>query len=113
MTKRTPPKTHFVAEWRRYKGLSLRQLAQRLEYEPGVELLSSTSLNRIEKGEQGLTPDVMHALADAFGCGAEDLILINPLIRPELVDFMAAVRRLRDLPAGEIPRITKLLKAVA
>ena len=113
MAKKLPVKSHYVAEWRAYRRLSLRQLALRLEYEPGVELLSASSLSRVEKGEQALTPDLMYALADALNCGPEDLIVINPLIRPELIDFMEAVRRLRNLPPAEIPRATKLIRAIA
>lgn len=113
MSQKSKPRSHYVAEWRQFRKLSLRQLAQRLEYQPGEELLSSSSLSRVEKGEQALTPELMHALADAFNCGAEDLLVINPLIRPELIDFMAAVRRLRNLPPEEIPRTTKLLQAIA
>lgn len=86
---------HYVAEWRTYRKLSLRRLSERLEFEPGEELLSSTSLNRVEKSEQPLTPELLHALGQAFDCAPEDILTINPLIEPEVIDLMAAIRRLR------------------
>lgn len=106
-------KLHYLAEWRAFKKLSLRRLALRLEREPGEEMLSSTSLNRIELGEQPLTPEVMHALANAFDCAPEDIIGINPLLQPELIDFMAAARRLRKATPQKIMEATRILQAIA
>lgn len=105
---------HYVAEWRAYRDLSLRELELRMEYEPGEPLLSYASLGRIERGEQALTPDIMHALADALHCGPEDLLLVNPTIEPELIDFMAEVRRIRALKDPEkIDQAKRNLRAVA
>lgn len=107
-------KLHFVAEWRAFRGLSLRELAQRMEYEPGEELLSHSSVRRIENNEQGLTPEILHALAHAFDCGPEDILLINPLINPEIIDLMAAVRKIRDLKdKSKIVQATKNVLAAA
>lgn len=107
-------KLHYVAEWRAFRKLSLRQLELRLEHEPGETLLSSTSLNRIEKGEQFLTPEIMYALAGAFDCGPEDLLIVNPLLEPEVIDLMAAIRKLRETKdPGKIVQATKIMQAVA
>jgi transcriptional regulator with XRE-family HTH domain len=113
MKRKAPQKLHYLPEWRAFKKLSLRRLAERLESEPGEELLSSTSLNRIEKGEQPLTPEVLHALAIAFDCAPEDIIGINPVLQPELIDFMAAARRLRNRPPEKILEATRVLQAIA
>lgn len=109
----TKRKLQYVFEWRTHRRLSLRQLALRLEIEPGEELLSATSLNRIENDQQALTPAVLHALAAAFDCGPEDVLTVNPLLQPEVIDFMAAVRRIRGLDRDEILRATKVLAAMA
>lgn len=101
---REQKKLHYLAEWVAFKDLSYRKLALRLEKEPGVELLSHVSLNRIANGEQPLEAEVLHALADAFDCGPEDIIGVNPLLEPEVVDLMAAVRKIRRL---HDPVITK------
>jgi transcriptional regulator with XRE-family HTH domain len=111
--KRGPKKMHYLREWREFKKLSLRRLAQRLETEPGEELLSSTSLNRIELGEQPLEAEVLHALAEAFDCAPEDILTINPKLRPELIDFAAAARRIRGRSAEKIREVTKVLQAMA
>lgn len=107
-------KLHFMAEWVAYKKLSYRRLAQRLEKEPGEELLTSTSLNRIANGLQPLEADVLHALANAFDCGPEDILTVNPLKEPEVVDLMAEVRRIRQLQDPRAVRqATRNLLAVA
>lgn len=103
-----------MAEWVAYKKLSYRRLAQRLEKEPGEELLTSTSLNRIANGLQPLEADVLHALANAFDCGPEDILTVNPLKEPEVVDLMAEVRRIRQLQDPRAVRqATRNLLAVA
>lgn len=113
MTRKTR-KLHFLAEWIAFKKLSYRKLALRLEYEPGVELLSSTSLNRIANGEQPLEAEILYALADAFECGPEDILTVNPLKEPEVVDLMAEVRRIRALHStAAVKQATRNLLAVA
>lgn len=103
-------KLHYLADWRKYRGLSLRRLAERLEREPGEELISVTSLSRIERGEQPLTPEVLHASAFALDCQPGDIIEINPLLDPELIDLMAVIRKLN--PARRV-EATNILKAIA
>lgn len=112
--KKKTRKLHYMKEWREFRDVSLRKLAERLEKEPGEELLTSTSLNRIEKGEQPLTPEVLYALADAFDCGPEDILTVNPLLEPEVIDLMAAIRRIREMndPAA-VRQATKNVLAVA
>lgn len=108
--KRKQKKVHYLAEWVAYKKLSYRRLAQRLEKEPGEELLSSTSLNRIANGTQPLEADVLHALADAFDCGPEDIITINPLLTPEVIDLMAIIRKIRE--EGDPKKIRQAIRNV-
>lgn len=105
-----PARSHYVAEWLRYRGLSLRKLELRLEQEPGETLLSYTSLGRIARGEQALTPEILHALAHALNCGPEDILLINPLLTPEVVDLMAAVRAIRN--SGDRAKIVQATRNV-
>lgn len=108
-----PKKLHYVQEWIEFRKLSLRRLAERMEKEPGEELLSSSSIGRIANGEQPLEAEVLHAMADAFDCAPEDIIGINPLLKPELIDFMAAARRLRDRDRDKILEVTRVLEAMA
>jgi transcriptional regulator with XRE-family HTH domain len=111
---RKPRKVHFLAEWVTYRKLSYRKLALRLEREPGEEMLSSTSLNRIANSGQPLDAELLHALAEAFDCGPEDILTVNPLKEPEVVDLMAEVRRIRMLnDKSAVKQATRNLLAVA
>ena len=57
MTERRYSKT-YIKNWRDKRGLSLRQLANRLEAEPGGEsLISHASIGRIENGQQPYSDD--------------------------------------------------------
>lgn len=110
MAKRVVRPPHYIRQWRQYRGLSLRQLTQRLEKEPGEDLLSASQLNRIENGEQPYYPELMAALAHAFDCEPEDILAINPLLKPELIDLMAVIRQLKK---PQIVQATQILKAIA
>lgn len=69
---------HFIKQWRKSKGLSLRKLANRLVDENFNPIISYASLSRIEKGDQPYTQDTLEALADALSCDAADLITRTP-----------------------------------
>lgn len=110
MVKRVTRPPHYIRQWREYRKLSLRTLAQRLEHEPGEELLSASQLNRIENGEQPYNPELMAARAEAFACEPEDIIGINPLLKPELIDLMAIIRKMQK---PQLLQATQILKAIA
>lgn len=63
---------HFVREWRKYRGLTLEQLAERVEVTHGA-------LSQLERGLVNYTQPMLEALADALNCEAGDLIMRNPL----------------------------------
>lgn len=87
----------FIREWRKYRGLTLVQLAQRV----GV---SQPTVSRIERGEQPYSQPILEAFADALGCEPSDLIgrlpgapseltlLVNK-VPPEKADAVATVLR--------------------
>jgi len=62
---------HFIKEWRKYRGLTMDRLADRLE-------ISKATLSRIESGKQPYTQDTLEALADALSCEPADLIMRDP-----------------------------------
>lgn len=114
MAKKRVVPLHYLPEWIEYRGLSLRRLVQRLETQPGEELISLSSLSRMKKFEQPLTPEVLHALAHAFSCDPEDIIGINPMIEPEVIDLMAVIRKMRMAQDREaIVKATAVLRAIA
>jgi transcriptional regulator with XRE-family HTH domain len=83
---------HFLRAWRKHRGLSLRQLAERMEIEPGVPLMSHANLGRIETGEQPYTQDLMEALSDALGVSVPMLIEVNPEVDGQVIDLMRLLR---------------------
>jgi len=62
---------HFVREWRKFRGLTLERLADRLD-------TSAANLSRIEKGQQPYTQDMLEALADALATDPASLIMRDP-----------------------------------
>lgn len=102
---------HFIREWRTYRKLSLRKLADRMESEPGVQLTSHSNIDRIEKGEQPYTQDIIEAIADALEVSVSELLTVDPFKDGEVVDLLhlinkrdkdrdAAIRMLRGLADG-------------
>lgn len=80
---------HYIKHWRKKRGLSLRQLADRLETEPGGDLLLTyASLSRIEAGDQPFTEATLQAIASALGVKPAELLEINPLVEGEVIDLM-------------------------
>lgn len=80
---------HFIKEWRKHRGLSLRKLSDRLEVDPaGESIASHARLQRVEKGEVGYDEELLHALAHALNTTIFDLLEVNPLKQGEVVDLM-------------------------
>jgi transcriptional regulator with XRE-family HTH domain len=91
MSTATYGKTYIKA-WREKRGLSLRQLAARMERTPGEELISFASLARIEKGQQPYSQPILEALAAALDVSVSSLLEVNPDADGEVIDLM---RRLK------------------
>lgn len=68
---RTKRKT-YIREWRKYRGYTLAQIAERLEVTEGT-------LSHLELGKVGYTQPMLEALADVLGCQPVDLLIRNPL----------------------------------
>ena len=62
---------HFIREWRKFRGLTLERLADRLETSAG-------NLSRIEKGQQPYTQDFLEAIAEALSTDPASLIMRDP-----------------------------------
>lgn len=78
MAKRVQPRfksarpTYFFREWRKFRGLTQEQLAERV----GV---SSATISQLEAGKQGFTDNTLEALAAELHCGPGDLLMRNPM----------------------------------
>ena len=76
---------HYIRDWRLHRNLSLRRLADRMESEPGVELISHASLGRIETGQQPYSEPILEALSVALDVPVAHLISRKPGPDAEIV----------------------------
>jgi transcriptional regulator with XRE-family HTH domain len=83
---------HFLRQWRLHRSLSLRQLADRMEKEPGVPLTSHANIDRIEKRQQPYQQEIMEAAALALDCTVPELLTINPLKDGDVIDLMPLLK---------------------
>lgn len=55
------PVSHFIREWRQYRGLSIEQLANKVE-------LSTSMISQLERGKSGYTQSTLEKVALALDC---------------------------------------------
>lgn len=96
----------YIREWREYRGLSLRRLADRMEMDGPNETISHASIGRIEKGEQPYSQPILEALAEALSCSVTDLLSVDPTKEGEIVDLM---RLIDDRNRDQAIRVLKAL----
>lgn len=83
---------HFIRAWRKYRGLSLRTLADRMEKEPGEPLMSHANIGRIENGEQPYNEEFLEAAAEALQCSVSDLLTVDPMIDDAVAELNSILR---------------------
>lgn len=66
------PRRYFFKEWRKHRGLTQEQLAERVGMSP-------SSISQLEKGRQGFTDSSLALIAEALLCEPGDLLMRNPL----------------------------------
>lgn len=71
MKKRAYRKT-YIREWRKYRVLTLEQLAERIEMTP-------SHLSMLERGQRAYTQETLEAVAHALQTDAASLLMRNPL----------------------------------
>lgn len=74
--KRAVPKKRqfrrtFIRQWREHRGLTLEQLADRVE-------MTSSYLSMFERGQRGYTQNTLEALAEALQTDAASLLMRDP-----------------------------------
>lgn len=65
---------HFIKAWRKHRGLTQEQLAERIGYD-------RTYISKIEKGSKRYDQPFLEAMADALGCQPADLIMRDPTVQ--------------------------------
>lgn len=108
-TRRVPkPQTrprHFLKEWRKYRGLTQQQLADRVE-------TVVSSISQLENGKQGYSQAILEALASALMCEPWDILHVNPLKEGEVVDLTRLLQNAsHEQRAEAIGYVKGLLKA--
>lgn len=83
---------HYIKEWRKKRKLTQKELAARMEREPGVELMSYVTVSNIERGEQSPTLEQLYALADALDVTIAMLVTHHPDKDGEVVDLLGRLR---------------------
>jgi transcriptional regulator with XRE-family HTH domain len=79
-TKERAKPRHYVKEWRKHRGLTQDQLAERIDRSRGL-------ISQFESGETELTEEMVYALADAFRHTPGDVFRVNPLMEGVVVDI--------------------------
>lgn len=77
----------YLRQWREYRRISLRQLADRINAGRPDALISYVSLGRIERGIQPYSQDVLEAVADALDAEPAALLSQPPDAGPGIYDI--------------------------
>lgn len=83
---------HFLRQWREYRGLSLRALANRMEKTPGEPLTSHANIGRIETFQQPYSQEILEAAAVALDCSVEQILTVDPTKEGEVIDLLTLLR---------------------
>jgi transcriptional regulator with XRE-family HTH domain len=66
-----PRRRTFIRQWRQHRGLTLEQLAERLD-------MTASHLSMLERGQRSYTQETLEALADALTTDAASLLMRDP-----------------------------------
>jgi transcriptional regulator with XRE-family HTH domain len=99
---------HFLRAWRNAHGLSLDQLAERINQLRGKKLFTGSYLGRVELGDRPYTQEMLEGYADALGCTPGDLLSRAP--RDPAAAWQALIAELpgleRELSQEAVSRVT-------
>lgn len=90
----------YIKEWRRYRGMTVEALAQRI----GV---SHASLSRIESGRQPYKQGYLESIGAALDCTPWDLLMRDPSGPESIFDIY---RSLGEAQKRQLVEIAKTLK---
>jgi transcriptional regulator with XRE-family HTH domain len=98
-------KTQFFKEWRKHRGLTQEQLAERIG-------IARSYLTKIERGDRRYDQPFLEAAAEALRCAPADLLMRDPtdpegiwtvwerLTPPERIRVVAVIKAMRGESAG-------------
>jgi transcriptional regulator with XRE-family HTH domain len=100
----------FFKQWRKYRGLTLEKVAERLAFmdDPGIPS-TAASLSRVENGVQAYTPRSIEALAEVYQCLPGELLDVDPFQRDELDEVIAGLSKSTELTRARAARLLRAL----
>lgn len=78
--------TYFFRAWRKYRGLTQEQVAERVG-------MAVSSVSQLETGKQGFTDQTLVDFAHALDCEPGDLLSRDPNVEGAVVDLLRLIRR--------------------
>jgi transcriptional regulator with XRE-family HTH domain len=91
----------FIRAWRKHRGLTLTQLADRLATELEVDI-SEGQISRIERGETPYSQDILEAIAAALRCEPADLLVRDPTATDAIWSLWDTLKPVERIQAVEI-----------
>lgn len=88
---------HYIREWRKYRGLTQEQLAERIGVTHGA-------LSQLERGIINYTQPTLEILAEALSCEPADLIMRDPSS-----EVWTIYDTLKSLPERDLKQITAII----
>jgi transcriptional regulator with XRE-family HTH domain len=98
------PPRHYIREWRKMRGLTQEQLAERTTFTPGA-------ISQLETGRTRYTQPILEELATALGVEPGDLISRHPLRDGRVVELFSRIPK--DKQSLAIEMLSTFLKASA
>lgn len=74
----------FIRQWRKFRGLTLEQLADRID-------MKASSLSYLERGQSAYTQGTLEALAEALMTSVPSLLSVDPNKEGEVVDLLRMI----------------------
>lgn len=94
--------THFIRAWRKYRGLTQEQLAERIE-------MTSGAISQLENGIINYTQPTLEAIAYALNCEPGDLLSRDPRIDDAVSDLRSILASASTLEQKRAIRILREL----
>lgn len=91
---------HYIREWRKFRGLSQEQLAERIG-------ISRPHLSKIEKGSRKYDQAFLEAASEELRCAPADLIMRDP---SQTEGIWSIWDQLAPLQRAQVVEIAKTLK---
>lgn len=80
---------HFIRQWRKKRGLTLEQLAGRLD-------VATSSISQLETGKQGYSQPMLEAIADALQTEPASLLMRDPTHEDAIWSIEERLKKVSD-----------------